>query len=51
MFTVDHEKKKSAAEDENLDLVIQIIQQNTLKLTILKSNTVQTAMVSCSRFI
>ena len=37
---VDHEKKKHVAEDGNLDLVSQIIQQNTLELTILNSDTV-----------
>ena len=37
---VDHEKEKPVAEDGSLDLVSQIIQQNTLELNILKSNTV-----------
>ena len=45
MCTVDHEKKKSIAEDSNLDLVSQIIQQNTLELTILKSIIVFKAIV------
>ena len=40
---VDHEKK--IAEDGNLDLVIHIIQQNTLEVTILNSNTVYKGMV------
>ena len=35
MCTVDHEKNKHVAEDGNLDLVSQIIQQNTLELSIL----------------
>ena len=38
--TVDNEEKKHVAEDGNLDLVNQIIQQNTLELTILNSDTV-----------
>ena len=31
IYAVDHEKKKRVAEDDNLDLKSQIIQQNTLK--------------------
>ena len=41
---VDHEKK-SVAEDDNLDLVRQIIQQNTLEVTIMNSNTGYKGMV------
>ena len=37
--TVDYEKRKRVPEDGNLDHVSQIFQQNTLELTILKSNT------------
>ena len=42
---VDHERKKHVAEDGNLDLVSQIIQQNTLEVTILYSNKVYKGMV------
>ena len=42
---VDHERKKRVAEDGNLDLVSQIIQQNTLEVTILNSSTVYKGMV------
>ena len=42
---VDHEKKKCVAEDGNLDLVSQIIQENILEVTILNSNTVYKGMV------
>ena len=42
---VDHENNKRVVEDDNLDLVSQIIQQNTLGLTILKSNSVCKGMV------
>ena len=41
----DHEKEKRVAEDGNRDLVSQIIQQNTLEVTILNSNTVCKGMV------
>ena len=43
--TVDHEKKIRVAQDGNLDLVSQIIQQNTFEATILSSNTVYKGMV------
>ena len=42
---VDHERKKHVAEDGNLDLVSQIIQQNTLEVTILNLNTAYKGMV------
>ena len=42
---VDHEKRKRVAKDGNLDLVSQIIQQNTLEATILNSNTVYKGMM------
>ena len=45
MCAVDHEKKKHVAENGNLDLVSQIIQQNTLEITILNSDTVYKGMV------
>ena len=38
-------KKKRVAEDDNLDLVRQIIQQNTLEVTIMNSNTGYKGMV------
>ena len=41
----DHEKEKRVAEDGNWDLVSQIIQQNTLEVTILNSNTVYKGML------
>ena len=40
IWTEDHEKKQHVAEDDNLDLVGQIIQQNTLDVTILNSKAV-----------
>ena len=42
--TVDHEKGKRVAEDGNSYLVSQIIQQNTLQIIILNSNTVYKGM-------
>ena len=42
---VDHEKKKLVAEDGNLDLLSQVIQQNTLEVTIWNSNTFYKGMV------
>ena len=42
---VDHEKKKLVAEDGNLDLLNQVIQQNTLEVTIWNSNTFYKGMV------
>ena len=35
----DHERKKRVVEDGNLNLVSQMIQQNTIEVTILNSNT------------
>ena len=49
--TVDHEKKKRVAEDGNLYLVSQIIQQNTLQVSILNSNTVYKGMVDNPLYI
>lgn len=46
MYTVYHEKKKRVPKKGNLYLVNQIIQQNTLVLTNLKSNTVHQRMVN-----
>ena len=43
--TVDHEKEKRVAENGKLDLVSQVIKQNTLELTILNSNTVYKGIV------
>ena len=48
---VDHEKKKCVAEDGNLDLVSQIIQENILEVTILNSNTVYKGMVDNPLYI